>query len=304
MNYRINFLIILLLIYFLYNFYSQSNFLSKEAQYDLYGNTQNTAVNIKKPTLTLYYDRYNKYSSAFYDDTITMELYNLLNEEKDIKNIIKKKGFGVWNQIKLLYKQGNFPFLNSKMITLEEVYCKDGEMPKCVEKNMITFKEEIAVLSPSSSETETYLDIDFSKTKQYPRNENLVDKLPKVIFTYQKYEDDGIIKGVDTKIVEYEGIYNINNEFEPMGRNNLLQFLEFIMRDRLEFKIGKDENEKNKFHNIKINNINNNLSEHKFNIPIVWNKDNLPNNIKSSPHFNLDFKEIKKCNQSSEFIII
>lgn len=306
MNYKINFLIILFLVYCLYNFYSQSNFLSIEAQYDLYRNTQNTAIDIKKPTLTLYYDRYNKYSSAFYDDTLPIEIYNLDKKDRSIENIFENNSLGVWNQIKLLYAEGSFPFLHPDLLSLEEIYCKDGEMPKCVEKDIVTFKEfnnltPIPSPAPSPSLSESFMNIDDSKTRQYPRNVNLVDKLPKIIFTYQKYEDDSLINGIDTKIVEYDGIYNINNEFEPIGRNNLLQFLEFIMRDRLEFKIGKDENEKTKLHNTKIPE---NFTEHKFDIPIEWNKDNLPHDIKYSPLFNLDFNKIKKCNQCSEFIII
>ena len=86
-----------------------------------------------------------------------------------------------------------------------------------------------------------------------------------------------------------------------MGRNNLLKFLEFIMRDRLEFNIGKDENEKTKFHNTKIPE---KLVKHEFNIPIELDKNNLENNIKYSPHFNLEFNKIKKCNKCSEFIVL
>ena len=57
------------------------------------------------------------------------------------------------------------------------------------------------------------------------------------IFTYQKYEYDGLIDGVNTKLIEYDGIYNINNQFIKKGRNNILKFLVDMMEENLEIKL-------------------------------------------------------------------
>ena len=80
--------------------------------------------------------------------------------------------------------------------------------------------------------------IDQDRTRQYPRNEEIVNKLPKIIFTYQKYDREGLIDNKITKVIEYEGIYNINNQFMRVGTNNILKFLEECFRENLEITEG------------------------------------------------------------------
>jgi len=236
-----------------------------------------------------------------------------------MENVIERNNLGVWNQIKLLYETEHFPYLNNKLLTLEEIYCQDGKMPTCISNEITTFKkttkydEELykeGTLSGSPTDSPKLLDeeivIDTIKTRQFPRNEELVDKLPKVIFTYQKYEYDGIVDGVNTKLIEYDGIYNINNQFIKKGRNNILKFLVDMMEENLEIKQGGNKEGKIHFHNDTINNIISNVENkeeeiHEFNNTI---KNKGMEDIKTNPNFDLNFDSLIKCNKCSEFIKI
>ena len=405
------YLLIFLFIIFIYvNCYNLSRFNNpfyNDFQKIKY--TQNTAVSILKPTLTLYYDRYNKYSKYFYDDSKILYLQDLekfqdnineinksqkffeeminnyLNEDNylkednifsidnnniefnitkkkeylknkqdlidslqksnfnfsniidDLNNLVitnddrkinkkvlenlknklkvkfilnkedlenKKKNFlnnqiesndlDVWNQLKLIYSTNGFPFLNEDMITLEEVYCQDGKMPSCVNNKSIKYKiDDMSVPSPSPSPSPstsiTNLGIDKKLFTQFPRDEELVDKLPKIILTYQKYEMDGLVNNINTYVVEYEGIYNINNNFIKNGRNNVLKFVQDIMIERLEFK------ESNPIHTHTFE-----KEEEKINI---MDKVVMLEDIKNNPELNKNIKEIFKCGECSEFEI-
>ena len=228
--------------------------------------------------------------------------------ERMIDNIIDENRLGVWNQIKLLYETGGFPFLNKDMISLEEVYCKDGEMPLCVKREMITYKYEKYNFDSPGLTDENFdspgltdeISIDENKTRQYPRDENLVDKLPKVILTFQKYDKEGLIDNKYTKIIEYDGIYNINNQFIKLGRNNLLKFIEESLIKHLEFKEGGTKEEKIKNHKLKMSSIINTTNHnHDFNKEINFT---LQKDIKINPKFNINFKKIFKCQECSEFI--
>tara|TARA_B110001469_G_C9648763_1_gene329832 strand:+ start:8779 stop:10302 length:1524 start_codon:yes stop_codon:yes gene_type:complete len=237
-----------------------------------------------------------------------------------IDNMIERNNLGVWNQIKLLYETESFPYLNHKLLTLEEIYCQDGKMPTCISNEITTFKKDPKYYkeiyendntdSPTDSPKllEEEILIDNRKTRQFPRNEELVDKLPKVIFTYQKYEYDGLIDGVNTKLIEYDGIYNINNQFIKKGRNNILKFLVDMMEENCEIKQGGDKEGKIHFHNDTINNINNNVENkeeeiHEFNDSIKI-ENIVMEDIKTNPNFDLNFDSLIKCNKCSEFIKI
>jgi hypothetical protein len=247
---------------------------------------------------------------------------NLITKKNTMMdNMIERNNLGVWNQIKLLYETENFPYLNHKLLTLEEIYCQDGEMPTCISNEITTFKKdteyykelyEAGTPSDSPIDSPELLDeeivIDFTKTRQFPRNEELVDKLPKVIFTYQKYEYDGLVDGVNTKLIEYDGIYNINNQFIKKGRNNILKFLVDMMEEKLEIKQGGDQEGKIHFHTNNINNIINNVENKEEEIHEFNDSNKIENivmeDIKTNPNFVLNFDSLIKCNKCSEFIKI
>ena len=260
--------------------------------------------------------------------------------ELEIDREIRVSNLGPWNQIKLIHEYNYFPFLHQDMITLEEVYCKDGKMSECVSKKIVTYSkgnyEDLA--GPSEGNNNNYLSeetnnnslseetnnnndismigklgvdrefsfgeeriiIDQDRTRQYPRNEEIVDKLPKIIFTYQKYEKDGLIDNKTTKIIEYEGIYNINNQFMRVGTNNILKFLEECFRENLEITEGGDVDSKKTNHKQIINSIDENLAEHN-----DFKEINLvvPKEIKNNPNFNINYTKIYKCKDCPEFIL-
>lgn len=247
----------------------------------------------------------NEYIKERYIDEV--KLTELVN---DIENF-ERSNLGVWNQIKTLYYnyENGFPFLHPDILTLEEVLCYDGKMPECVEKEIITFKEPEDEDGEEDEEDKVIsrMEVDLTKIIQFPRDENLVDKLPKVIFTYQIYDKEGEYNGIKTKTVEYDGIYNLNNENVKLGRDNLLKFLEFIMRDRLELKIVGTKQEKEEFHQGKLGTIessdlSSSNTDHSFDKVISYDKDN--SLIKYNPNFELNFSKIKKCKKCSEFIVI
>jgi hypothetical protein len=334
---------ILILIFIIYNSFQISHFntlnIMLETEKDKYRFTADTAVSILKPTLTLYYDRYDINSKYFYDDAKVVVGQKIL--EFEIKNEFRVSNLGPWNQIKLIYEHNYFPFLNQQMINLEEVLCQDGKMSECVSKKIVTYKtdnyNELLESSPlemnnsinntSTSESNTIetqnnndnlsligkfgVDADFSfgdekividqdRTRQYPRNEEIVNKLPKIIFTYQKYEEDGLVDNKTTKVIEYEGIYNINNQFMRVGTNNILKFLEECFRENLEITEGGDVDSKKTNHKQIINGIDENLEEHSDfeEIKVV-----VPKDIKNNPNFNIDYTKIYKCKECSEFIL-
>lgn len=408
------YLIIFLLLFFIYNnTYLISNYNNfSNTDYEKYLENLNTTVSIEKPTLTLYYDRYDKYSKYFYDDTKTVHLINIqkindnineindskdyfkemfeqyanntdlenqntanqntvneipkeeiilvinnaenyLNNKEDLINSLKKskynftfilddlsklvieteineislenindklkqryitdvedlnlklekelnkeiesKELDVWNQLKLIYSSGGFPFLNEEMITLEEVYCQDGKMPFCVNNDSIKYKidenyyQKLIAPSPSEFHSPKFDDFEMKMYRksinQFPRDKDLVDKLPKIIFTYQKYEKDGLINNKNTYVVEYDGIYNVNNEFVKLGRNNILKFVQDTMIEKLESK-GPNP-----------------LCDHDgYSVNIKANL-NLDSDIKNNPDLNMNINQISKCSKCSEFEI-
>ena len=230
------------------------------------------------------------------------DLINLLKEELhfELNNEFQVSNLGPWNQIKLIYEHDFFPFLNHKMINLEEVLCQDGKMPECVSKKIVTFKpgNYKDLMAPSDVENFTSMVgqfgierdiniqksgimIDSERTRQYPRNEEIVNKLPKIIFTYQKYDSQGLIDNKITKMIEYEGIYNINNQFIRAGTNNILKFLEYCFREYLEITEGGDLESKKRNHKQIINSIDENLVEHDFEEVNF----NLAEEIKNDPNF-------------------
>ena len=118
---------------------------------------------------------------------------------------------------------------------------------------------------------------------QFPRDKDLVDKLPKIIFTYQKYEKDGLINNKNTYVVEYDGIYNVNNEFVKLGRNNILKFVQDTMIEKLESK-GQNSLCDQDVYSVKI-------------------RANLDSDIKNNPDLNMNINQISKCSKCSEFKI-
>ena len=79
------------------------------------------------------------------------------------------------------------------MITLEEVYCQDGKMPFCVNNDSIKYEidenyyQKLIAPSPSEFHSPKFDDFEMKMYRksinQFPRDKDLVDKLPKIIFS-------------------------------------------------------------------------------------------------------------------------
>nr|QDY51849.1 hypothetical protein 1_234 [Mimiviridae sp. ChoanoV1] len=212
----------------------------------------------------------------------------IFKKQSILENDIKESEAGPWNQIKMIYECSSHPFLNQKMLILEEVYCKDGEMSNCVNQSTTVYD----VLPPSDLAVNEYIN------KQYPRDESLVDKLPLIIFTYQKYD---IKKGeLVSNVISYNGIYNLNNKYISFGTDNILKFIEDMFMENLLFENGFDVNSYNTNHKEEIKDMVSEveLDNHEFNIDVNFERELfLHNSI-----FNLNFKSLKKCQFCSQFI--
>ena len=123
---KIIIIFVLLTIFIFINYRKVEKLSIKQTEYDKYVNSSDTAVDILKPTLTLYYDRRDPNCKYYYDDTLTSKIFNyniakkdlqdedevkLTELDNDIENF-ERSNLGVWNQIKTLYYnyENGFPF--------------------------------------------------------------------------------------------------------------------------------------------------------------------------------------------------
>ena len=257
MKIKIYLFLFLILILFVNNYFNNENFYSApevsihtvyrnylEDEVKLliarYEDGKNYTLSKEKALLTLFYDTNEPYSSNYYDDTeltdnsymfsdnapsLTDSQSRLMKSEFELDSENKKR-MNVWNQFRQRYLNINkntnrntqdkyYKYL--QMLELEEVKCVDGEMPKCVNFNK---------LSNNITISNNKLHKSFDK-RQPPRPRDLVDKLPKVIFSFVKHlkNQQGNIE-YEQEIIEYDGIYNYNDAVSTVGLNNLLDFIQ------------------------------------------------------------------------------
>lgn len=225
--------------------------------------------------ITLFYDRYEPYSRYYYDDTELDEISddvfatsgsNDANAKSIARDLMKSqftrqkeniKKMNVWNQFRELFKKSkNNNNTNHKyhkflfMLDMEEVKCQDGNMPNCVGFDKLSNN---IIFDASTSK----LKRDTISKRQPPRPRDIVNKLPKVIFSFVKHIKEGNEIKYKQVIVEYEGIYNYNDAFSKEGLENLLDFVENCFEKHLnisnlqEFK-NSDETEPEQFHKNKL----------------------------------------------------
>ena len=205
-----------------------------------YEDGKNYTLSKENALLTLFYDTNEPYSSNYYDDTeltdnsymfsdnapsLTDSQSRLMKSEFELDSENKKR-MNVWNQFRQRYLNINkntnrntqdkyYKYL--QMLELEEVKCVDGEMPKCVNFNKLS--NNITILNNNLHKS-------FDK-RQPPRPRDLIDKLPKVIFSFVKHlkNQQGNIE-YEQEIIEYYGIYNYNDAVSTVGLDNLLDFVQ------------------------------------------------------------------------------
>ena len=184
-----------------------------------------------KVILTLYYDPMDANSAAFYDDTMVSDEDIAMADKKGVsletmpkyEQVFKVSDMTIkpWNFFKTLIKNNqNNPYLNNKLLLLEEVKCSVSEMEKChqVDSKLIDVV--------SKTKTKIY-------AKQPPRNENMVDRMPKVILSMYIP-----ISPTENKLIEieYDGIYSIFNTDNPVNLNEIIKYIASSLDRHLEIK--------------------------------------------------------------------
>lgn len=205
----------------------------------------------EKALLTLFYDTNEPYSSNYYDDTELIDNSYIFSDDSeslsDTQSTLMKSQFdldtenkkkmNIWNQFREKYlninkntnpNEGDKYYKYLKMLDLEEIKCVDGEMPECVNFNKLSNNITI-----ENDKLKKSLD-----KRQPPRPRNLVDKLPKVIFSFVKHfnNQQGAIK-YEQEIIEYYGIYNYNDAVTTVGLDNLLDFIQSCYEKYLNLNI-------------------------------------------------------------------
>ena len=195
-----------------------------------------------KVLLTLFYEPFGEHSSLFYDNSGEALGPAITSEEtvfSVIKENVKDSDTHVWNKIKYdVFKQGQQLYFDSRIMSLEEVKC---DKRICYDKFGYILKEPSSI-SGNEFEIEKY------KKTQAIRDDKLVDKLPKIILTFIRYDDSVKDELFEEKseivqeviMVEYNGVYSLNNKYYPIAYNNILNFVQETMDKYLEIKYDDD----------------------------------------------------------------
>ena len=193
-------------------------------------------LRLEKPTLTLFYDPNNQYSRAFYNP-LSEAFYNPLSEpisdepnpsnpnEPNPSPSYEPNPDETWNQIKNLYAaETKHPLLNSNFMNIEEIECSRDNISSCIDNCISQYSSNCGRIKYFSGQNTDTL-------RQPLRELDLVDKLPFVILSYMKYDEDGKLS---TYINKYDGLYNYNDRYMPVSYNNLIDFINKVCLDNLK----------------------------------------------------------------------
>lgn len=193
-----------------------------------------------KILITLFYDNLDEHSIKFYDDIPISEKTYLdfpspTTSDSDtsmLSTLFKFSDGSVrpWNIFKEMIKnnQDVNPYLNPKLIHIEEVECSVKEMEKC--------HTQPAKLEPITNPSPSDL-----YAEQPVRDKNLVDKLPKILVSIYVPLGEDSYNHIQ---IEYDGIYSIFNLEKPINLYNIIKFLQETSDRHLEIKdIDTDDEE-------------------------------------------------------------
>ena len=201
-----------------------------------YDKTHNLSLVKDKVLLTLFYDPLDKNSADFYDDTFVSEKevvtgISSANLEEVVS--ISSKDMKPWNKLKLILNtlQDNIPYAHREFLYLEEIKCSAKKMEECHLKDSILVKREA---KSDSYRTDTLGRQTLAEPP--PRGENLVEKLPKVILSFLKPNGVDINNKEKRKHheIEYEGLYTMYHEKNPININNMLKYIKDTTDRHLE----------------------------------------------------------------------
>lgn len=203
-----------------------------------YDRTHKLSLAKDKVLLTLFYDPLDKNSADFYDDTFVSEEEVVIGSTSADSNLdevisISSKDMKPWNKLKLILNklQDSIPYASQKFLYLEEIKCSAKKMEECHLKDSILVKREA---KSDSYRTDTLGRQTLAEPP--PRGENLVEKLPKVILSFLKPNGVDINNKEKRKHheIEYEGLYTMYHEKNPININNMLKYIKDTTDRHLE----------------------------------------------------------------------
>ena len=187
-----------------------------------------------KVLLTLFYDPLDKNSADFYDDTFVSE-EEVVTSSPSVSNLdevisISSKNMKPWNKLKQILNtlQEDIPYASQKFLYLEEIKCSAKKMEECHLKDSILVKRE------KDSPTHTLGTQTLAEPP--PRGENLVDKLPKVIFSFLKPNglDENMNELRQHFEIEYDGLYTMFQDNNPISMYNMIKYMRDTVDKNLE----------------------------------------------------------------------
>lgn len=198
-----------------------------------------------------------------YQNNMKFRAYEIAEK---LANFNDKNKPGAWNQIRQIHKYGGDLYLNQNFIDVSEILCDVKDMEKC-HKKISDFYQTKSQVNASMKEGEADQDTQFSTElekldgynpaagvnieslqigKYIPKNQplrddNIVDKLPKVILSFVKPVGDNGTTEFTHHIIEYNGIYNYNDRFNTTSRDNMLIFLQETIDKELLIQNNNDK---------------------------------------------------------------
>ena len=200
-----------------------------------YDKTHNLSLAKDKVLLTLFYDPLDKNSADFYDDTFVSEEEVVKGSTSADSNLdevisISSKDMKPWNKLKQILNilQDDIPYASQKFLYLEEIKCSAKKMEECHLKDSILVQREID--SPTHTLGPQTL------AEPPPRGENLVDKLPKVIFSFLKPNglDENSLEVRQHFEIEYDGLYTMFQDNNPISMYNMIKYMRDTVDKNLE----------------------------------------------------------------------
>ena len=206
--------------------------------------THKVSLATDKVLLTLFYDPLDKHSADFYDDSMVSESEIATGSfsspsastNLDMDEVIKISSMEMkpWNKLKkMLNSLQNIPYASRNFLYLEEVKCSVKRIDEAHLNDSILVKRQY-----NSDDYQTHTLGKQTLSEQPPRGKLLVDKLPKVIFSFLKPngtdKDDNEIKTLHQ--IEYEGLYSMFQDRNPISVYNMIKYMKETVDKHLETK--------------------------------------------------------------------
>lgn len=204
-----------------------------------YDKTHKLSLAKDKVLLTLFYDPLDKNSADFYDDTFVSE-EDVVTSSPSVSNLdevisISSKDMKPWNKLKQILNtlQDDIPYASQKFLYLEEIKCSAKKMEECHLKDLILVNR---TAFDATQPYPTHTLGPQTLAEPPPRGENLVDKLPKVIFSFLKPNglDENNQEVRQHFEIEYDGLYTMFQDNNPISMYNMIKYMRDTVDKNLE----------------------------------------------------------------------